>query len=189
MLYLTPSCSDFDRTTSQAFFKKTLDQATGLPFVPQMMLPSVHLARSCVQPPAGLAGLAATLAKPVPRVPLASCASYGVRLPPQSFSAPSAVDEGSSFSVKKQVCGPLTLCFKAGVYWSPVTSQCRHCALTWLTGLEALGLPDGPRSVRGVCQDLSDTFREPQVAWHSERGKGQQHGVLKIQERASRRSQ
>ena len=99
MLHLTPSCSDFDCTTSQAFFMKMLDinQATALPFAPQMVLPPVPLARSCVQPPAGLAGLAAALAKPTPRVPLASCASYGVQLPPQSFSAPSAVDDGSSF--------------------------------------------------------------------------------------------
>ena len=83
-----------------------------LPLAPQLVLPQMTSARSHVQPQAGLAGLAAAVAKRMPGVPLASHASYGVLLPPQPFSAPSPFDEGSSFSVKKQVCGPLTVSFQ-----------------------------------------------------------------------------
>ena len=48
-----------------------------MPFAPVVMLPQVPL--SGVQPPAS--------AKPMPWLPRASQASYGVTLPPQSLSA------------------------------------------------------------------------------------------------------
>ena len=73
----------------QAFFFKTLSgkEAMPMPLAPMVMLPQVPL--SGVQPPAS--------AKPIPWVPLASQASYGVTLPPQSLSALSALDERDSF--------------------------------------------------------------------------------------------
>ena len=68
-----------------------------MPFAPVVMLPQVPL--SGVQPPAS--------AKPIPWVPLASQASYGVTLPPQSLSVLSAPDERDSFLAEKQVCSQL----------------------------------------------------------------------------------
>ena len=61
---------------------------------PVVMLPQVPL--SSVQPAAS--------AKPIPWVPLASQASYGVTLSPQSLIALSASNERDSFLVVKQVC-------------------------------------------------------------------------------------
>ena len=71
----------------QAFFFKTLGgkEAMPMPLAPVEMLPQVPL--SSVQPPAS--------AIPIPRVPLASQASYGVTLPPQSLSALSALMRGT----------------------------------------------------------------------------------------------
>ena len=65
-----------------------------MPFAPVVMLPQVPL--SSVQSPAS--------AKPMPWVPLASQASYGVSLPPESLCALSVPDERDSFLVEKQVC-------------------------------------------------------------------------------------
>ena len=79
---------------SQAFFFKTLGGKEATPLAPVVMLPQVPL--SGVQPPAS--------AKPIPWVPLASQASYGITLPPQSLSALSASDERDSFLLEKQVC-------------------------------------------------------------------------------------
>ena len=79
---------------SQAFFFKTLGGKEATPLAPVVMLPQVPLPG--VQPPAS--------AKPIPWVPLASQASYGVTLPPQSLSALSASDERDSFLLEKQVC-------------------------------------------------------------------------------------
>ena len=78
----------------QAFYFKTLGGKEATPFAPVVMLPQVPL--SSVQPPAS--------AKPVPLVPLASQASYGVTLPPQSLSALSASNERDSVLFEKQVC-------------------------------------------------------------------------------------
>ena len=83
-----------------------------MPFTPVVMLPQVP--HSGVQPPAS--------AKPLPWVPLASQASYGVTLPPQSLNALSAPDERDSFLVEKQVCShlpfSLSACAGTAVYWS-----------------------------------------------------------------------
>ena len=70
---------------------------------PVVMLPQVPL--SGVQPPAS--------AKPTPWVPLASQASCGVTLPPQSLNALSASDERDSFLVEKQVCSQLPFSLSA----------------------------------------------------------------------------
>ena len=73
---------------SQALsFFKTLGRKEATPFAPVVMLPQVPL--SSVQPPAS--------AKPIPWVPLASQASHGVTLPPQSLSEMSASSERDSF--------------------------------------------------------------------------------------------
>ena len=82
---------------SQAFFFKTLGGKEATPLAPVAMLPQVPL--SGVQPPAS--------AKPIPWVPLASQASYGVTLPPQSLSALSALNERDSSLFEKQVCSQL----------------------------------------------------------------------------------
>ena len=88
---------------SQAF-SKTLSgkEATPMPmpFAPVVMLPQVPL--SSVQSPAS--------AKPMPWVPLASQASCGVTLPPESLSALSVPDERDSFLIERQVC---KLCLSA----------------------------------------------------------------------------
>ena len=95
---------------SQAFLFKALSgqEATPMPSAPVAMLPQVPL--SGVQPPAS--------AKPMPLVPLASQASYGVTLPPQSLSVLSAPDERDSFWFEKQVCSQLPLSLRAPAYWS-----------------------------------------------------------------------
>eukprot|EP00891_Asterochloris_glomerata_P000057 jgi/Astpho2/57/Aster-04535 len=77
---------------SAAFFFKTLGGKEATPLAPVVMLPQVPL--SGVQPPAS--------AKLIAWVPLASQASYGVTLPPQSLSALSASDERDSFLFEKQ---------------------------------------------------------------------------------------
>ena len=76
---------------------------------PVVMLPQVPF--SGVQPPVS--------AIPMPWVPLASQASYGVTLPPQSLSALSAPDERDSFLVEKQVCSQLPFSLKACVLVRP----------------------------------------------------------------------
>eukprot|EP00891_Asterochloris_glomerata_P004264 jgi/Astpho2/4264/Aster-05214 len=83
------------RTNPTAFFFKTLGgkEATPMPFAPVVMLPQVPL--SSVQPPAS--------AKPIPSVPVASQASYGVALPLQPLSALSASDERHASLFEKQV--------------------------------------------------------------------------------------
>ena len=68
---------------SQVCFFKTLGGKEATPLAPVVMLPQVPL--SDVQPPAS--------AKPIPWVPLASQASYGITLPPQSLSVLSASGE------------------------------------------------------------------------------------------------
>ena len=70
---------------SQAFFFKALsgNEAAPISSAPVVMLLQVPI--SGVQP--------LTSAKPMPWVPLASQASYGITLPPQSLSALSAPDE------------------------------------------------------------------------------------------------
>eukprot|EP00891_Asterochloris_glomerata_P005126 jgi/Astpho2/5126/Aster-06337 len=80
-------------TNPTAFFFKTLGGKEATPLAPVVMLPQVPL--SGVQPPAS--------AEPIPWVPLASQASDGVTLPPQSLSALSASDERDSFLLEKQV--------------------------------------------------------------------------------------
>eukprot|EP00891_Asterochloris_glomerata_P003223 jgi/Astpho2/3223/Aster-05747 len=82
-------------TNPTALFFKTLggNEVMPMPLAPVVMLPQVPL--SGVQPPAS--------PKPIPWVPLASQASYGVTLPPQSLSALSALDERDSFLFEKQV--------------------------------------------------------------------------------------
>eukprot|EP00891_Asterochloris_glomerata_P003258 jgi/Astpho2/3258/Aster-08025 len=80
-------------TNPTAFFFKALGGKEATPFAPVVMLPEVPL--SSVQPPAS--------AKPVPLVSLASQASYGVTLPPQSLSALSASNERDSVLFEKQV--------------------------------------------------------------------------------------
>ena len=98
----------------QAFFFKTLSgkEAMPMPLAPMVMLPQVPL--SGAQPPAS--------AKPIPWVPLASQASYGVTLPPQSLSALSALDERDSFLFEKQVCSQspssLSACILVRLYFS-----------------------------------------------------------------------
>ena len=76
---------------------------------PVVMLPQV--------PVSGLQPLAS--AKPMPWVPLASQASYGITLPPQSLSALSALDERDSFLVEKQVCSQLPFSLSACVLVRP----------------------------------------------------------------------
>eukprot|EP00891_Asterochloris_glomerata_P007249 jgi/Astpho2/7249/Aster-01557 len=78
------------QTDPTAFLSKTLGGkgATPMPFAPVVMLPQVPLSAS---------------AKPIPLVPLASQASYGVTLLPQSLSALSASNERDSFLFEKQV--------------------------------------------------------------------------------------
>ena len=85
---------NFCPSVSQAFFFKTLGGKEATPFAPVVMLPQVPL--SGVQPPAS--------AKPIPWVPLASQASSGVTLPPQSLSELSASSERDSFLFERQVC-------------------------------------------------------------------------------------
>ena len=80
-----------------------------MPFAPVVMLPQVPL--SGIQPPAP--------AKRMPWVPLASQASYGVALPPQSLSALSAPDERDSFMVEKQVSSQLLFNLSACVLVRP----------------------------------------------------------------------
>ena len=75
------------------------------PLAPVVMLPQVPL--SDVQPPAS--------AKSTPWKPLASKASYGVTLPPQSLSALSASDERDSSLFEKQVYNQLPFCLSACV--------------------------------------------------------------------------
>ena len=89
---------------SQAFFFKTLGgkEAMPMPFAPVVMLPQVPLSGVQLQ----------ASAKPIPWVPLASQASYGVTLPPQSLSTP---DERGSFLAEKQVCSPLPFSLSACV--------------------------------------------------------------------------
>ena len=62
---------------------------------------------------------APTSAKPMPWVPLASQASYGVTLPSQSLSALSAPDERDSFLVEKQVSSQLFFNLSACVLVRP----------------------------------------------------------------------
>eukprot|EP00891_Asterochloris_glomerata_P004459 jgi/Astpho2/4459/Aster-00068 len=69
-------------TNPKVCFFKTLGGKEATPLAPVVMLPQVPL--SDVQPPAS--------AKPIPWVPLASQASYGITLPPQSLSVLSASD-------------------------------------------------------------------------------------------------
>ena len=88
---------------SQAFFFKTLGGKEARPLAPVVMLPQVPL--SGVQPPAA--------AKAIPWVPLASQASYGITLPPQSLSVLSAADERDSFLAEKQVCSHLPFSLSA----------------------------------------------------------------------------
>ena len=97
---------------SQAFFFKALSgkEATPMPPAPVVMLPQVPLFG--VQPPAS--------AKTMPWVPLASQASYGVTLPPQSLSAPSS----------------LSACVLVRLYF-PLSAA----------GLEALRISNSPRSI------------------------------------------
>ena len=101
-----------------------------MPLAPVVMLPQVPL--SSVQPPAS--------AKPIPWVPLASQASYGVTLPPQSLSALSALDERYSFLFENQV-------------FSHLPSSLGACLLVRLyiplsaAGLEALRISNSPRSI------------------------------------------
>ena len=76
-----------------------------MPPAPVVMLPQVPLLG--VQPPAS--------AKTMTWVPLASQASYGVTLPPQSLSALSASDEMDSSLFGKQVCNQLPVCLSACV--------------------------------------------------------------------------
>ena len=90
---------------SQAFFFKTLGGKEATPFAPVVMLPQVPLSGG--QPPAS--------AKPIPWMPLASQASYGVTLPPQSLSALSASDERDSSLFEKQVCNQLPFSLSASV--------------------------------------------------------------------------
>ena len=90
---------------SQAFFFKTLGGKEATPLAPVVMLPQAPL--SGVQPPAS--------AKPIPWVPLASQASYGVTLLPQSLSALSASDERDSSLFEKQVCSQLPFSLSACV--------------------------------------------------------------------------
>ena len=90
---------------SQAFFFKTLGGKEATPLAPVVMLPQVPL--SGVQPPAS--------AKPTSWMPLASQASCGVTLPPQSLSALSASDEMDSSLFGKQVCNQLPFCLSACV--------------------------------------------------------------------------
>eukprot|EP00891_Asterochloris_glomerata_P009159 jgi/Astpho2/9159/Aster-07803 len=94
---------------SQAFFKtQSGKEATPMPVAPVVMLAQVPL--SSAQPPAS--------ANPMPWVPLASKASYGVTLPPQALSALSPGDERDSFLIEKQsiafqlerLCTGQTLC-------------------------------------------------------------------------------
>eukprot|EP00891_Asterochloris_glomerata_P004214 jgi/Astpho2/4214/Aster-05178 len=75
-------------TNPTAFFFKTLGGKEATPLA--LVVPL-----SSVQPPASV--------KPIPWLPLASQASYGVTLPPQSLSALSASDERDSFLLEKQV--------------------------------------------------------------------------------------
>ena len=86
---------------SQAFFVKTLGGKEATPLAPVAMLPHVPL--SGVQPPAS--------AKPIPWVPLASQASYGVTLPPQSLSALSTSHESDSSLFEKVQVSPNQLPF------------------------------------------------------------------------------
>ena len=88
----------------QAFFFKTLGGKEATPFAPVVMLPQVPF--SGVQPPAS--------AKPIPWVPLASQAGYGITLPPQSLSALSASSERDSL-FEKQVCSQLPFSLSACV--------------------------------------------------------------------------
>ena len=101
-----------------------------MPFAPLVMLPQVPL--SGVQPLAS--------AKPMPWVPLASQASYGVYLPPQSLTALSDLDERDSFLVEKQVCSQLPFslssCLLVRLYF-PFSAA----------GLEALRISNSPRSI------------------------------------------
>ena len=136
-----------------------------MPLAPVVMLPQVPL--PFFQPPAS--------AKPAPWVPLASQASYGVALPPQSLKALSALDERGSFLFEKQVCSQLPSSLSACVLLRP------YFPLS-AAGLEALRFSNRPRSIRGVLHNLSGAFRPPQVAWQQEGCKGQQHGLLEIQE-------
>ena len=108
---------------SQAVFFKTLGgkEATPMPFAPVVMLPQAPL--SGVQPPAS--------AKPVPWVPLASQASYGVTLPPQSLEVHAVPAVSASSSSSSPSSRPLHVCGlhrSASVGCRPLPMRQSFCA-------------------------------------------------------------
>ena len=156
---------------SQAFFFKTLGgkEATPMPFAPVVMLPQVPL--SSVQPPAS--------AKPIPSVPVASQASYGVALPLQSLSALSASDERDASLFEKQVCAHACgrVAFQLERLFTgqtvPPLVSCRSGS-SQVFKQSQKHLRRSPRSQRCL-----QSFAGGMAA---RRSKGQQHGLLKIQE-------
>ena len=125
------------RSMLQAFFFK-LGGKEATPSAPVVMLPQVP--PSGVQPPAS--------AKPIPWVPLASQASYGVTLPPQSLSALSVPDERDSFLVEKQVCSQLRFSLSARVLVRPFRLVNCRCGSSQISRQFQKHLRRSPRSQR-----------------------------------------
>ena len=115
-----------------------------MPFAPVVVLPQVPL--SSVQPAAS--------AKPMPWVPLASQASYGVTLPPQSLSALSAPDERDSFLVEKQVCSQLPFSLSACVLVRSFRLVNCRCGSSQISRQSQKHLTRSPRSQR--CHQTSE---------------------------------
>ena len=123
-----------------AFFFKALSGKEDAPTssAPVVMLPQV--------PVSGLQPLAS--AKPMPWVPLASQASYGITLPPQSLSALSALDERDSFLVEKQVCSQLPFSLSACVLVRPSRLVNCRSGSSQISRMSQKHLRRSPRSQR-----------------------------------------
>ena len=150
---------------SQAFFK-TLSgkEATPMPVAPVVMLPQVPL--SSVQPPAS--------ANPMPWVPLASKASYGVTLPPQALSALSPGDERDSFLVEKQVCSQLPFSLSGCVLVRPCRLVNCRCGSSQISRQSQKHLRHSPRSQRCLqtsAGGMAARKKQGPAAWPSQDSK------------------
>ena len=148
------------RSMLQAFFFK-LGGKEATPSAPVVMLPQVP--PSGVQPPAS--------AKPIPWVPLASQASYGVTLPPQSLSALSAPDERDSFLVEKQVCSQLPFSLSACVLVRPFRLVNCRCGSSQISRQFQKHLRRSPRSQRCLqtsAGGMAARRKQGPAAWPSQ---------------------
>ena len=135
-----------------------------MPVAPVVMLPQVPL--SSVQPPAS--------ANPMPWVPLASKASYGVTLPPQALSALSPGDERDSFLVEKQVCSQLPFSLSACVLVRPCRLVNCRCGSSQISRQSQKHLRRSPRSQRCLqtsAGGMAARKKQGPAAWPSQDSK------------------